>query len=71
MFIKERLDRGVTNMEWWTCFPEAVVAVEAAVSSDHALLVLRLKKKKMVGRLNGVVIFVMKLDGLEKMGTRM
>jgi hypothetical protein len=42
--IKERLDRGVANMEWRTWFPAALVSVEAAVSSDHAPLILSLKK---------------------------
>lgn len=42
--IKERLDRGVTNMEWRTWFPTALVSVEATMSSDHAPLVLSLKK---------------------------
>lgn len=35
--IKERLDRGVANLEWRSCFPTTSVSVEAAVSSDHAL----------------------------------
>jgi ribonuclease HI len=43
-FIKERLDRGVANMEWRAIFPDALVNVEAAVSSDHTPLALSLKK---------------------------
>jgi hypothetical protein len=31
-------------MEWRTWFPAALVSVEAAVSSDHAPLILSLKK---------------------------
>lgn len=41
-FIKERLDRGVANLEWRHYYPEAVVNVDAAVSSDHAPLILSL-----------------------------
>jgi exonuclease III len=43
-FIKERLDRGVANEEWRKCFPEAVISMEVAISSDHAPLFLYLKK---------------------------
>jgi hypothetical protein len=43
-FIKERLDRGVANMEWRAIFPNALVNVEAAVSSDHTPLALSLRK---------------------------
>ncbi|XP_059436383.1 uncharacterized protein LOC132169350 [Corylus avellana] len=41
-FIKERLDRGVANLEWRHYYPEAMVNVDAAVSSDHAPLILSL-----------------------------
>jgi hypothetical protein len=43
-FIKEMLDRGVANTEWIAIFPDALVNVEAAVSSDHTPLALSLKK---------------------------
>jgi ribonuclease HI len=40
--IKERLDRGVCNIAWRTMFPDSQINVGAAISSDHAPLVLRL-----------------------------
>jgi hypothetical protein len=40
--IKENLDRGVANQEWREFFPEVIVSVEAAVSSDIAPLFLNL-----------------------------
>ena len=43
-FIKERLNRGVANMEWRAIYPDALVNVGAAVSSDHTPLALSLKK---------------------------
>jgi hypothetical protein len=46
-FIKERLDRGVANHAWRSCFPEAVINVQAAISSDHAPLFLSLKGSHM------------------------
>jgi hypothetical protein len=44
-FIKERLDRGVANLEWRSLFPEAVVLVEAVISSDHAPLFLTIQRQ--------------------------
>ena len=45
VFVKERLDRGVANQEWKNLFPDAVVNVKAAITSDHAPLFLHLIKR--------------------------
>jgi hypothetical protein len=44
--IKERLDRGVSNMGWRNLFPEAELYVEATICSDHAPLMLHLWRPK-------------------------
>ena len=38
--IKERLDRGIVNMEWRTKFPRATVLHLGAVNSDHCPLLI-------------------------------
>lgn len=43
-FIKERLDRRVANFAWKNFFPEAEIAVEATICSDHLPLYLHLTK---------------------------
>jgi hypothetical protein len=40
--IKERLDRGVSNIEWRNLFPKAELQVESTICSDHAPLKLQL-----------------------------
>jgi ribonuclease HI len=41
-FIKERLDRGVANHDWYELYPDAEVIVEVSTTSDHAVLLVHL-----------------------------
>jgi hypothetical protein len=41
-FIKERLDRGVANVEWSKLFLEAEVLIDVVNCSYHAILMLNL-----------------------------